>query len=146
MERLTKRSNKTVHDNGVCCTHFNGFECSERMGECTDNCPWEEAVWSKLADYEDKQEQGLLPILMPNDIIWDIDWGKPKSWIITAFSFGCAYDYIDIPEECENEMAYYYKNYSGSITGSFASSEIGKSIFLTKAEAEEALAKMGGKE
>lgn len=52
MERLTKRG-KTRHENGVCCTHFNGPECRERLGWCIDNCPWEEAAWSKLAAYED---------------------------------------------------------------------------------------------
>ena len=57
MERLTKYG-KTSHENGVCCTHFNGNECTERMGNCTDNCPWEEAVWSRLAAYEDT---GLAP-------------------------------------------------------------------------------------
>ena len=57
MERLTKYG-KTSHENGVCCTYFNGNECTERMGNCTDNCPWEEAVWSRLAAYEDT---GLAP-------------------------------------------------------------------------------------
>ena len=52
MERLTKYGD-TSHENKVCCTHFMGKECSERLGHCTDNCPWEEAAWSKLAAYED---------------------------------------------------------------------------------------------
>lgn len=57
MKRLTKYG-KTSHKNGVCCAHFNGKECRERMGNCIDNCPWEEAVWSRLAAYEDT---GLAP-------------------------------------------------------------------------------------
>ena len=52
MERLTKYGD-TSRENKVCCTHFMGKECSERLGHCTDNCPWEEAAWSKLAAYED---------------------------------------------------------------------------------------------
>ncbi len=52
MERLTKYGN-TVHKNKVCCTHFKGPECIERSGYCTDDCPWEEAAWSRLAAYED---------------------------------------------------------------------------------------------
>lgn len=52
MERLTKRG-KTRHENGVGCTHFNGPECRECLGWCIDDCPWEEAAWSKLAEYED---------------------------------------------------------------------------------------------
>lgn len=62
-ERLTKRSTDTTHENGVCCTHFNGKECQEFAGNCAHGCKWEEAVWSKLAHYEDLQEQGRLVVL-----------------------------------------------------------------------------------
>ena len=53
MERLTKYSNETTHENGVCCTHFGGPECCEVGGNCSMNCKWEEAAWSRLAAYED---------------------------------------------------------------------------------------------
>nr|DAG59356.1 MAG TPA: hypothetical protein [Caudoviricetes sp.] len=53
MERLTKRSPETTHENGVCCTHFNGLECFSVNGNCSMGCPWEEAAWERLADYED---------------------------------------------------------------------------------------------
>ena len=59
MKRLTKYG-KTSHENGVCCTHFNSKECNEVAGNCAYNCKWEEAAWSKLAAYEDAEEQGLL--------------------------------------------------------------------------------------
>jgi hypothetical protein len=62
-ERLTKRSTDTTHENGVCCTHFNGKECQEFAGNCAHGCKWEEAVWSKLAHYEDLEEQGRLMVL-----------------------------------------------------------------------------------
>ena len=52
MERLTKYGD-TSHENKVCCIHFMGKECTEHSGHCSDNCPWEEAAWSKLAAYED---------------------------------------------------------------------------------------------
>ena len=58
MERLTKRSTKTTHENGVCCTHFNGLECFLVNGNCSMGCPWEEAAWERLASYEDTN---LLP-------------------------------------------------------------------------------------
>ena len=64
---------------------------------------------------------------------------KAYSYRITGFSFGTAEDYIDEPVK-ENEIIYYCSNPIGSITGSFASSEIGKTVFLTKEEAEQALA------
>ena len=53
MERLTKYSNETTHENGVCCTHFGGPECCEIGGNCALNCKWEEAAWERLARYED---------------------------------------------------------------------------------------------
>lgn len=53
MERLTKHSKQTSHENGICSTHFRGPECLEVGGNCAMNCKWEEAAWSRLADYED---------------------------------------------------------------------------------------------
>ncbi len=58
MERLTKHSKQTSHENGICCTHFCGPECLKVGGNCAMNCKWEEAAWSRLADYEDT---GLKP-------------------------------------------------------------------------------------
>lgn len=59
MGRLTKYG-ETSHENGVCCTHFMGKECKEVGGECAYGCKWEEEAWSKLAHYEDLEEQGRL--------------------------------------------------------------------------------------
>ena len=53
MDRLTTYSKGTTHENGVCCTHFLGFECIGVGGNCAKNCKWEEAAWSRLAAYED---------------------------------------------------------------------------------------------
>lgn len=53
MERLTAHSKQTSHENGICCTHFLGFECIGVGGNCARNCKWEEAAWSRLAAYED---------------------------------------------------------------------------------------------
>lgn len=55
MERLTKHSKQTSHENGICCTHFRSPECLEVGGNCAMNCKWEEAAWSRLAAYEDKE-------------------------------------------------------------------------------------------
>ena len=55
MERLTKHSKQTSHENGICCTHFYGPECLEVGGNCAMNCKWEEEVWSRLAAYEDTE-------------------------------------------------------------------------------------------
>ena len=53
MERLTKHSKQTSHENGICCTHFRGPECLRVGGNCAMNCKWEESAWSRLAAYED---------------------------------------------------------------------------------------------
>lgn len=53
MERLTGHSKQTSHENGICCTHFFGPECRRVGGNCAMNCKWEEAAWSRLAAYED---------------------------------------------------------------------------------------------
>lgn len=55
MERLTEHSKQTSHENGICCTHFRGPECLRVGGNCAMNCKWEEAAWSRLAAYEDKE-------------------------------------------------------------------------------------------
>ncbi len=58
MDRLTAHSKQTSHENGICCTHFLGFECIGVGGNCARNCKWEEAAWSRLAAYKDT---GLKP-------------------------------------------------------------------------------------
>ena len=69
------------------------------------------------------------------DTVWDNDYDRPCAYTITAFSFGECEEYICEPVTTK-EVVFYYTNSSGSITGSFAESEIGKSVFLSKAEAE----------
>ena len=99
-----------------------------------------ESAYKKLAEYETLEEQGLLLRLPCNvgDTVWDNDYRKPCAYTITGFSFGTDEDYIDEPVSLK-EVVYYYSNYSGSITGSFAVSELGKTVFLTQAEAEQKL-------
>ena len=131
MERLTKRS---ANGTGIYATP---------SGEPVK---WEDNrhnVLQKLADYEDLEEQGLL-LRLPckvGDTVWDNDYGKPCAYAITGFSFGTGEGYIDEPIS-EKEVVCYYSNSSGSITGSFAVSEIGKTLFLTKEEAERKLEEM----
>ena len=93
----------------------------------------------KLCDYEDLEEQGLLmrlPVKI-GDMIWDNDFGHPVSYEIKAFSYGYCDSYVE--PDIEDEIIFYYENYTGSITGAFPMSEIGKTIFLTNEEAEKKL-------
>lgn len=53
-ERLTFRGKR--HEgalNNVCCAHFKSKECHDVAGHCADGCKWEEAVWERLAQYEE---------------------------------------------------------------------------------------------
>lgn len=100
-----------------------------------------------LKKYEDLEEQGRL-ICLPckvGDTVWDNDYGRPCAYTITAFSFGECEEYICEPVTTK-EAVFYYANSSGSITGSFAESEIGKSVFLNKSEAEAKLKELRGGE
>ena len=95
---------------------------------------------NKLGEYENLEEQGLLLKLIckVGNVIWDNDYGKPCAYTITGFSYGEADSYIDEPVATD-DIVYYYSNSNGSITGSFASNEIGKSVFLSLEDAEQAL-------
>ena len=100
-------------------------------------------IIEKLGKYEDAEEQGLL-LRLPckvGDVIWDNDYGVPTAYEITGYSFGESDGYIEYPAS-KTEIVFYYSNTSGSITGSFAVSEIGKTVFLTQAEAEQKLKEM----
>lgn len=99
----------------------------------------------ELKYYEDLEEQGGL-LKLPckvGDTVWDNDSGRPCAYTITAFSFGECEEYICEPVTTK-EVVFYYTNSSGSITGSFAESEIGKSVFLNKSEAEAKLKELRG--
>ena len=141
MERLTE-----IQSAGYDLKELNSEWCNkycekQKVYTCNE-CGIYQAI-QKLAHYEDLEEQGLL-LRLPckiGDTIWDNDYGKPCAYAITGFSFGAGEDYIDEPVSLK-EVVCYYSNYSGSITGSFAVSEIGKTVFLTKAEAEQKLKEM----
>lgn len=134
MERLTESNPSWIDD-----------ELWERA--CEPDCEEIDAVYRKLKEYEDLEEQGRL-VQLPckvGDTVWDNDYGRPCAYTITAFSFGECEEYICEPVT-KKETVFYYTNSSGSITGSFAESEIGKSVFLNKSEAEAKLKELRGGE
>ena len=126
------------------------MSCNRSYAECTDNCPWEEAVWSKLADYEDKQEQGLLwelPVAIdtevyftPSEKMYELNLicNKKGNRVyyqkVKRITIGQNGWYL----ECDKDVEYG----TGKI---LLPSDYKKTWFLTRSEAEEALAKMGGK-
>lgn len=133
--------------------NLRGEKYMERLTERYDITPdGESDVWvkqhnyisaaRKLCDYEDLEEHGLL-VRLPckvGDKVWDNDFGHPESYEIKAFSYGYCDSYVE--PDIEDQIIFYYENYSGSITGSFAMSEIGKTVFLTREEAAKKLEEM----
>ena len=104
-------------------------------------------IIEKLAEYENLEEQGKLLKMTckVGDMVWDIDFGRPCSYEVTGFSFGSLNDDDWEEEKVLDQVVIYYTNSNGSITGTFAVSEIGKTVFLTRPEAEDKLAEMEGK-
>ena len=150
MERLTERT-----ADGILVKEDYGKEVLKTLYSCYGekpnphytNCEEGYCAMEKLADYEDAEEQGRLVILpcKIGDTVWDNDFGRPCAYTITAFSFGECEEYICKPVTTK-EVVFYYENSSGSITGSFAESAIGKSVFLNKSEAEVKLKELEGEE
>ena len=111
--------------------------------QCYKMTLWAEKAKEKLAEYESAEEEGKL-LMLPctvRDRIWDIEYGTPCSYEITGFSIG------NLNDEAKSldKVIFYYSSSDGSITGKFAVSEIGKTVFLTREEAEKALKEMGNK-
>lgn len=82
----------------------------------------------KLADYEDKQEQGLLlelPVRI-GEVIYSVECGEIVSDSLYSVN--------------KDNKGLWAINQYGLIIGRF-----GHTVFATRSEAEEALAKMGGK-
>nr|DAN01928.1 MAG TPA: hypothetical protein [Caudoviricetes sp.] len=131
MERLTQRENDRLimvkQDNGEYIPAY-----------------WDEDNFKaikKLADYEDLEEQGLL-VRLPckvGDTVWDIDTGYPEPYKITAFSYGC-HDLVGFG--CDDDITFYYTSCRRQTAGAFLLSEIGRTVFLTREEAEKKLKEM----
>ena len=150
MERLTERTavGILVKENYEKESLKTLYSCyGEKPNSHYSNCEEGYCAMEKLADYEDLEEQGRL-IKLPckvGDTVWDNDFDRPCAYTITAFSFGECEEYICKPVTTK-EVVFYYENSSGSITGSFAESAIGKSVFLNKSEAEARLKELRGEE
>ena len=150
MERLTERTADgiLVKENYEKESLKTLYSCyGEKPNTHYTNCEEGYCAMEKLADYEDAEEQGRL-IKLPckvGDTVWDNDFGRPCAYTITAFSFGECEEYICKPVTTK-EVVFYYENSRGSITGSFAESAIGKSVFLNKSEAEAKLKELRGRE
>lgn len=141
MERLTERSKKTSHENGVCCTHFRSKECNAVYGNCADNCKWEEEAWSKLVTYEDLEEQGLL-LKLPcklGDTVYEVQEIRKRIQPYTIISIHISRCSILFGWELKDGKGIY------STVNGFCDYAIGKTVFLTQEQAEQKLKEMEGK-
>lgn len=86
----------------------------------------------------EKNSHAINLICNVGDIIWDIADGYLEPCKVTAFSYGECEGYIEHPVAF-NEIVFYYIKPRSGITGSFATSEIGNTLLLTKEEAERKL-------
>lgn len=131
--RKNKEKNTIVIPNSF----ISSADCAEKYEQV--------AKWLKeLKSYKDAEEQDLL-VRLPckvGDTVWDNDFGYPESYEIKAFSYGYCGSYIEPDIEIEDEIIFYYENYTGSITGAFPMGELGKTVFLTREEAEKKLEEM----
>ena len=128
--RINKEKNTIIIPNSFISSN----DCADKYGQV--------AKWlEELKSYKDLEEQGLL-VRLPckvGDMVWDNDFGYPESYEIKAFSYGYCDSYIELDVGIEDEIIFYYENSIGSITGAFPMSEIGKTVFLTRKEAETAV-------
>ena len=143
MERLTKKNK---------CKLSSGEEiviCKHSENDCNDSCmkimpcKWYTKAIEKLKSYEDTEEQGRLIKLPCNR-------GDKIYFIKSAFSMAhfpiearitsiCGVD-------CDNDVMYSSITEYNKIDRRFKSSDIGKTVFLTKSEAEEKLKELRGGE
>lgn len=140
MERLTSREH-----GGISCTGRD-ILCSSFCNNCsqgTGDCEIVKKMVEKLADYEDLEEQGRLIKLPCNR-------GDKIYFIKSAFSMAhfpieatvtsiCGVD-------CDNDVMYSSITEYNKIDRRFRSSDIGKTVFLTKSEAEAKLKELRGAE
>ena len=137
MERLTESNPSWIDD-----------ELWERA--CEPDCEEIDAVYRKLKEYEDLEEQGLL-LRLPCKNWMDIVFGEQETF------FGIDESYIENPiREITVDSADRFTWYDGwktlvlkgtdenGLDWEFSPEDIGKTVFLTKSEAEAKLKELRG--
>lgn len=126
MERLTERNPLWIDD-----------ELWERA--CEPDCEEIDAVYRKLKDYEDAEEQGLL-LRLPckvGDIVWEINAERKRisKFVIESITiYPCnviQFNWTLLEGICKNVVG-------------FSKTELGITVFLTREEAEAKLKEMEG--
>lgn len=145
MERLTKMNEKkTAHFYPQCFEKCGGVGCSEKC----DSCGLPVRVCNKLGEYEDLEEQGKL-LKLPCANWAEIVFGNQEVF------WGIDMDYIENPiREISVDSSERITWYGGwetvvlrgadenGLDWEFLPEEIGKTVFLTREEDEDALKNM----
>lgn len=131
MERLTERNPLWIDD-----------EMWERA--CEPDCEEIDAVYRKLKEYEDAEEQGLLlrlPCKVGDKIFLDFaGFGKDiDEFTVKDFHLDCF-------ENGETILFCDYESNDSTLSGQIDVMEFGKSVFLTREEAEAKLKEMEEKD
>lgn len=130
MERLTL-SNNEIHTNAGIWILKNG----NPKELVSDDCD-EYEYFKKLAEYEDLEEQGKL--LKLHCVRGDTIWFIKSAFSIAAFPIEAKITSI-CGVDCDNDIMYSAVTQYNGIDRKFKSSDIGKTVFLTKPEADAAL-------
>lgn len=120
MERLTERNPSWIDD-----------ELWESA--CEPDCEEIDTVYRKLKEYEDLEEQGRL-VKLPckvGDTVYGLSMGKIISLTVNEISIFCMKGEKIINAKCQSSDE--FRNY--------VEREFGKTVFLTKSEAEAKLEK-----
>ena len=123
MERLTERNPSWIDD-----------ELWERA--CEPDCEEIDAVYRKLKEYEDLEEQGLL-LRLPckvGDTVYAIGFNNNKQIVYESVVLNILIT--------ENEIVFNVKVDEFEVNSQLKQSMFGKTVFLTKAEAEQSLKEM----
>ena len=141
MERLTKRNEAdTAYYYPKCFEKCDGLGVTEKC----NNCVLVYDVCEKLGDYEDLEEQGLLlklPCKVGDKIFIDFaGFGKDiDKFTVKDFHLDCF-------EDGETILFCDYESNDKTLSGQIDVTEFGKTVFLTKAEAEVRLKELRGGE
>lgn len=144
MERLTERSLDYCTQ---LCSDEDAISCAFYKGEQEEKC-WRANMYDRLAYYEDLEEQGRLVVLpcKVGDTVYRIASGRvggktrasySGAYVIQEFKISCDYvtgNGLDMFAHMildDGRPATSYKI--------FSSNNIGKTVFLTREEAEKAL-------
>ena len=140
MERLTDRNADGNYFYPKCFEKCDGLWASRKC----DNCEITTSICEKLGKYEDLEEQGRLiklPCKVGDKIFLDFaGFGKDiDKFTVKDFHLDCF-------EDGETILFCDYESNDKTLSGQIDVTEFGKTVFLTKAEAEAKLKELRGEE